>query len=72
MISPTLSFPVSLIKVTLTPKRPNEIIPLKTEPPGTAAVGWLSLKEYPEWFHLYLLLFSFLYLRFIYIKPEHK
>ena len=41
---PTRSFPVSLINEAETPERPNEIIPLKTEPPGTAPTGWSFLK----------------------------
>lgn len=44
MISPTWSLPVSLMKLTGIPVRPNEMMPLKVEPPGTLAVGWLFWK----------------------------
>ena len=44
MRRPTRSLPVSLMKVALTPARPKEMTPLKTEPPGTAPIGWSFLK----------------------------
>lgn len=44
MISPTLSFPISLMKRTSTPNRPNETNPLNTDPPGIAAWGWFPRK----------------------------
>ena len=43
-MSPTRSLPTSLMKETGTPRRPNEIRPLKVDPPGTAVWGWLFLK----------------------------
>ena len=39
IVRPTRSLPVSLMKSTGTPMRPSEMMPLNTEPPGTAAVG---------------------------------
>ena len=44
IMSPTRSLPSSLIKDTGTFNRPNDINPLKTEPPGTAFCGWSFLK----------------------------
>ena len=38
------SLPASLMKVVFTPDRPNEMMALKAEPPGTALTGLLSLK----------------------------
>ena len=41
---PTRSLPVSLINEAETPERPNEMIPLNTDPPGTAPMGSPFLK----------------------------
>ena len=43
-IFPTRSFPASLMNEALMPERPGEMMPLNTEPPGTAPMGCSFLK----------------------------
>ena len=44
MYFPTWSLPASEINEVLTPQRPNDVMALKVDPPGTASTGLLSLK----------------------------
>ena len=39
IVIPTLSLPISLMKLQDMPERPKEISALNVEPPGTAAIG---------------------------------